>query len=64
MAVLRLRNRNRTAKTIQRPLNPFLTNKEILSSIKFAAVLYVSTLIAFPIMFFALAITFSTFSET
>ena len=64
MAVLRLRNRNRTAKTIQRPLNPFLTNKEILSSIRFAAVLYVSTLIAFPIIFFALAITFSTFSET
>ena len=39
IAVLRLRNKNRTAKTIQRPLNPFLTNKVILSSMRLAAVL-------------------------
>ena len=31
IAVLRLKNRKSTAKTIQRPLNPFLTSKEILS---------------------------------
>ena len=31
IAVLRLKNRKSTAKTIQRPLNPFLTSKEILT---------------------------------
>ena len=39
MAVFLLKNKNNTAKTMQRPLSPFLTNKEILSSIRFAAVL-------------------------
>ena len=39
IAVLRDKNKNKTASTIQRPLRPFLTNNDILSCIKLAAVL-------------------------
>ena len=64
MAVFRLKNRNNTAKTMQRPLSPFLTNSVILSWIRLAAVLYVSTLTLFPIIFLDSEITLLTFSDT